>query len=314
MRFIILFICLWVFACQVQAKECVYINSYHQGYVWSDKIEATIRKQMLGKCKMHVFHMDTKRHTSKAFGEQKALEIKGMIESIKPDILIASDDNTSKYLIMPYYKNSTIPVVFCGVNWTVKPYGYPYSNATGMIEVSPIKALLSEARLAIGDVRRVAFIAAKGVRTDEIEFNWMSRVYAREGVTVTPFYVNNMQEWKKAYELAQSNDFIVLNNIAGIADWNSKEAAAYAKKQAKKLTVTTYDFMVPFTMLAMTKVAEEQGEWASDVATHILQGESAKDIPVVANQRYNLYVNTKILDASRIHLSQSLYFKAIKVQ
>ncbi|MDQ6957335.1 MAG: ABC transporter substrate binding protein, partial [Mariprofundaceae bacterium] len=297
-----------------QAKECVYINSYHAGYAWSDKIEATIKDKLQGHCNMHIFRMDTKRHTSEAFGHQKALEAKALIEKIKPDVVIASDDNASKYLVAPYYKNSTIPFVFCGINWTAKAYGYPYDNATGMIEVSPIKALLHEARLAVGNVKRVAFIATKGVRTDEKEFIWMSRMYGREGITVIPFYVDSMKMWKEAYVEAQSSDFIVLNNIAGIADWDKKKIVDYVTHHANKLTVTTYDFMTPYTMLAMTKLAEEQGEWASDVALHILVGDSPKDIPVVANRRYNLYTNKRILDASPVQLSDRLYFKAIKVQ
>jgi len=314
MRFIGFVVCLFACAYSAQAKECVYINSYHAGYAWSDKIEATVKSKLKGICHIHVFRMDTKRHTSQSFGEKKGLEAKALIEKIKPDVVIASDDNASKYLVAPYYKNSSIPFVFCGINWTAKAYGYPYSNATGMIEVSPIKALLREARLALGEVKEVAFIATKGVRTDEKEFHWMSRMYAREGITVIPFYVNSMKTWKEAYNKAQRSDFIVLNNIAGIADWNKHNMIDYVKHHANTLTVSTYDFMTPYTMLAMTKLAEEQGEWASDVAIHILQGESAHDIPVVANQHYNLYINTAILGASSIKLSEHLYFKAIKVQ
>jgi ABC-type uncharacterized transport system substrate-binding protein len=314
MRFIMLMGCFLVFTGFAQAKECVYINSYHAGYAWSDKIEATVKDKLQGVCNIHVFRMDTKRHTSEAFGRQKALEAKALIEKVKPDVVIVSDDNASKYLVAPYYKNSSIPFVFCGINWTAKAYGYPYDNATGMIEVSPIKALLREARLALGEVKQVAFIASKGVRTDEKDFSWMSRMYAREGITVIPFYVDSVKAWKAAYDEAQNSDFIVLNNIAGIADWNKEAVVDYVKHHASKLTVTTYDFMTSYTMLAMTKIAEEQGEWASDVVIHVLQGESPKNIPVVANRHYNLYINTAILDASPIQLSERLYFKAIKVQ
>ncbi|MDQ6968731.1 MAG: ABC transporter substrate binding protein [Mariprofundaceae bacterium] len=314
MRFIILISCYIVMTCSAQAKECIYINSYHAGYAWSDKIEAVVKDKLKDACNVHVFRMDTKRHTSAAFGRQKALEAKALIEEVKPDVVIVSDDNASKYLVAPYYKNSSIPFVFCGINWTAKAYGYPYDNATGMIEVAPIKALLREARLALGEITQVAFIATKGVRTDEKEFVWISRIYAREGITVIAFYVDSMKTWKKAYAEAQSSDFIMLNNIAGIADWDKETMVDYVTHHAKTLTVSTYDFMTPYTMLAMTKLAEEQGEWASDVALHILQGVSPKDIPVVANRRYNLYINTTLLDASHVQLSENLYFKAIKIQ
>ncbi|MDX8397697.1 MAG: ABC transporter substrate binding protein [Mariprofundaceae bacterium] len=313
MHILIIFISFFMLPYLTQAKECVYINSYHHGYAWSDKIENSIQKQLKGQCRLHVFRLDTKRHKSTAYAEKKALEAKAFIDSIHPDIILASDDNASKYLIAPYFKNSHIPVVFCGINWTAKPYGYPYRNATGMIEVSPIKAILKQAQ-SLNPIKKVAFIATKGVRTDEKEYAWMSRIYKRQGVQVSPFYVDSMQAWQSAYLQAQQYDLIVLNNIAGISDWDKQQAIDYITKHTQKLTVTTYDFMMPYTILGMTKIAEEQGRWAADVATHVLQGRSPGDIPVVANRLHNLYINQTILTASTIKLPYSLHFKAIKIQ
>jgi len=294
-------------------KRCLYINSYHVGYAWSDQIEAAVKAGLSGHCDLTTFYMDTKRHTSTAFGQQKALEAKALIASLKPDVVIASDDNASKYLIAPYYKNATLPFVFCGINWTAKAYGYPYSNATGMIEVSAIKELLHKSRTILGDVKTVAFLAAKGVRTDEKEFQWMRKVYAHEGVEVVPFYAASMDEWEKDYLAAQVYDVLVLNNHAGIHDWDKQRAIAFVRQYTKKLSLTTYDFMADYSILSMTKVAKEQGQWAAKVAIRILQGRSAASIPVVANRQFNLFVNLTILEHSPIQLPEPVLFKAIKI-
>ncbi len=295
------------------AKRCLYVNSYHAGYDWSDKIEATIKAGLAGHCDLTIFRMDTKRHTSDAFGRQKALEAKALIASLKPDVVIVSDDNASKYLVAPYYKNADIPFVFCGINWTAEPYGYPYQNATGMIEVSAIKALLHKAQSILGDVKTVAFVGVKGVRTDAKEFTWMQKIYAREGVKVTAYYAATMAQWQQIYLEAQHSDLIVLNNIAGIKGWKRKQAMQFVRRHAGKLTVSTYDFMAAYSMLAMTKVAEEQGEWAAKVTIRILQGKPAASIPVIANRRFNMFVNPAILKQSDIHMPDSIMFKAIKV-
>ncbi|MDQ6968896.1 MAG: ABC transporter substrate binding protein [Mariprofundus sp.] len=295
------------------SKRCLYINSYHSGYAWSDGIEAAIKTELAGHCQLTIFRMDTKRNTSTAFGKQKALEAKKLIESLHPDVVIASDDNASKYLIAPYYKNSNLAIVFCGINWTAKAYGYPYNNATGMIEVSAIKALLHKAREILGSVHTVAFIAAKGVRTDEKEYAWMAKTYARSHVKVIPYYAANMAAWEQAYRAAQASDMIVLNNIAGIKNWHRDRAIAYAAKYAHKLTVSTYDFMAQYSMLAMTKIASEQGNWAAQVAIRLLQGKKANSIPVVANRRFNMFVNLPLLQNTDIKLPDSILFKAIKV-
>jgi len=295
-------------------KRCLYINSYHAGYAWSDDIEASIKAELAGHCQLTVFRMDTKRNTSAAFGQQKARQAKQLIESLQPDVVIASDDNASKYLIAPYYKNAALPIVFCGINWTAKAYAYPYNNATGMIEVSAIKALLQKARKISGPINSVGFIGAKGVHTDEKEFTWMAKAYARDHVKVVAYYAANIAEWEQAYSAAQANDMIVLNNIAGIKNWDRKRAIAYATKHAHKLTVSTYDFMAQYSMLSMTKIAAEQGQWAADVAIRILQGKTPAAIPVVANRRFNMFVNPSLLQHTDLQLPDAILFKAIKIQ
>ena len=65
------------------------------------------------------------RHKTEALIKSAATKAKAVIDELKPDIVIASEDNASKYLIMPLYKNSSIPFVFCGVNFSADAYGFP---------------------------------------------------------------------------------------------------------------------------------------------------------------------------------------------
>ncbi len=61
--------------------------------------------------------MDTKRNTSEKFKKNAAIRAKTAIENFKPDLIIATDDNASKYLITPYFVDSKTPVVFARLNW-----------------------------------------------------------------------------------------------------------------------------------------------------------------------------------------------------
>ena len=115
----------------------LYVDSYHAGYAWSDGVTEGIQKVLKdADVKLEIYRMDTKRNTSEAFKRKAALDAKALIESFKPNVVIASDDNASKYLIQPYFKNARLPFVFCGVNNSGDAYEYPYKNVTGMIEVS----------------------------------------------------------------------------------------------------------------------------------------------------------------------------------
>jgi hypothetical protein len=101
--------------------------------------------------------MDTKRHSDESFKIEAAKQAKAEIESVKPDVVIAADDNASKYLVAEYYKDAVIPFVFCGVNWDAAVYGYPYNNATGMVEVTPVPQLVDQLQ-KVAKGNRVGFL------------------------------------------------------------------------------------------------------------------------------------------------------------
>ena len=147
-------------ATTTHAARCVYISSYHKGYAWSDGVERGLLSTLEDKCEISIFHMDTKRLKDEASIRKAALEAKQLIDATQPDVVIAADDNASKYLIVPYYKDADIPFVFCGVNWTVEQYGYPFSNVTGMIEVAAVEQMFDKAAAITGKIKRAFYIGA----------------------------------------------------------------------------------------------------------------------------------------------------------
>jgi ABC-type uncharacterized transport system substrate-binding protein len=127
------------------AGKCLYVSSYHRGYAWSDGVEQGLRKVLTGHCEIRQIDMDTKRNKSAEFKQSAAVAVKREIETWQPDVVIVSDDNAAKYVVQQYYRDAATPFVFSGVNWTVKEYGFPYSNVTGIIEVAPLEAMLTHA-------------------------------------------------------------------------------------------------------------------------------------------------------------------------
>lgn len=293
--------------------RCLYVSSYHAGYEWNDGIERGLQSTLRDRCEIRKFYMDGKRNLDEAFAKAKALEAKRFIEAWKPDIIIAADDNVSKFLIMPYYRNAAIPVVFCGLNWTAEPYGYPYRNATGMIEVGPIDQLLSEVLNTVKNPRRGVFLSADEI-TQNKEFAMSRELYNRRRIDLTHTAVRTFADWQAGFSAAQENaDFIVIGNHAGINDWNDAAARRHVRQHGRRFTVTYLEWMAPFAMLTMAKIADEQGEWAGKVATLILSGTPPSKIPVVANRRWNMFVNPRLLDKAGIHLSTEILQKAVKV-
>lgn len=271
-------------------KKVLFIDSYHAGYAWSDG-EVQGAKSVIGdKYDFKVIHMDTKRNSSAEAQKKAGDEAKTEIDSWKPDVVITADDNAAKLVIVPFYKDSDIPFVFCGINWDASSYGFPSKNVTGVLEVSVIKPLLdSMQKFAKGS--RVGFIG-KDNETDRKEADQLKKLGVQ--LTATKF-VNTFEEWKTEYvKLQDETDMLIVINNAGISGWDETEAMKFTRENTKIPTGSSHDFIAPFVLIDYAKLAEEQGELAAGIAMNILEGKSPKDLPIVSNKKGQLYVNMAI--------------------
>ncbi len=263
--------------------KCLYVSSYHRGYAWSDGVEQGLRKVLTGHCEIRQIDMDTKRNKSVEFKQSAAAAVKREIESWQPDVVIVSDDNAAKYVVQQYYRDAATPFVFSGVNWTVKEYGFPYSNVTGIIEVAPLEAMLSNAVKYSGGAKKAIYLGADTL-TEKKNLDRVAGVSEKLGIELEGILVSDAGEWKSRYLAAQNADFIVMGSYSGISNWDKTELAAFAVEHARKLTVTSHEWMMPFSTIGFTKIPQEHGEWAAQTAIEILKGKSPREIPIVANR------------------------------
>lgn len=292
-----------------EQKKCLIVASYHDEFIGQKlKVDAAI-KELQGKCEIKQFNMDSKRHPEVDFIEKKALEAKLLIDSWNPDVVIAIEDNASKYLVMKYYKNATIPIVFSGVDWTAEKYGYPYENVTGMIEISPIMQLLQHIQVNISGVNNGIMIRPNRFSAEK-NYERAKNVFASANITLEDGIVNTFEDFKEIFLKAQEKDFILFTNNAAIENWNDEEAKEFIASNVKKLIVTQSDWMIPFAILGVNKVIEEQGEYAAQVAIEILNGAKPSDFPIVSNRKWNTVINYKLLQKSGFELSPVLVKKS----
>lgn len=311
-NFLLLLFSLLFYSELAMAKKCFYLASYHQGYQWADGVEEGLKKQLDGKCEFKQFNMDTKRHKDEAYKKAAGLKAKQLIEQWQPDVIIASDDNASEYVIKPFFKNHAIPVVFCGINWNVDAYGYPYTNATGMVEVAPIAALLKKVMLIKGASEN-AFYLGVDVVTERKNLKRFTEETSRLNIKLDSTLATSMHEWLYAYKKAQDYDFVIIGSNAGLNDWDKNTAIKVILKTTKKLSVTIQDWVMDYTIFGLTKVAQEQGDWAGQVALALLNGTKPSDIPIVANRQWDIWLNESILAKTNIKLPPKLFLKANKI-
>lgn len=293
-------------------KRCLYVSSYHRGDPWSDGVERGLRSVLGGHCEIKQVDMDTKRNKDNEYKVAKSLEIKALVESWSPDVVITSDDNAAKFLIKPYFKDAATPFVFCGVNWTADEYGFPYDNVTGMVEVAPIQPMLRSATSVAGGAKRVLYLGADTL-TEEKNLARFVTAAKEFSLELDSALVGSTDAWLAAYEKAQDYDFIIMGSNAGIGDWDVDKVKSGIAGTSKKLSVTSHDWMMPFTMLGFTKIAEEQGEWAANTAIALMNDTPPRDIPITANRKWDLWMNEGLVEGTQLKLPRSLTRRAKRV-
>ena len=273
-------------------RKILYVDSYHASYPWSAGITRGIEKVLAGdtEIELRIFRMDTKRQPSEEHKISAAREAKGLIDSWHPDLVIASDDNASKYLIVPYFKGSSLPFVFCGVNWDASDYGFPWPNVTGMIEVQLIDQILDTLeKYAAG--RRIAFI--KG---DDFSARKEADLFEKRfKIKLDKRFVSDFAAWKEQYRKLQHDaDLLLLGNSVSIKDWDAAAAKAFILETTRIPSGNWDDWMAPFSLVTFANDPEEQGEWAARTALKVLAGTPPSAIPIVTNQRAKIFLNMEL--------------------
>ncbi len=286
-------------------KKILFVNSYHKGFKWSDGITNSLREGLSNKknIELKIHYMDTKRNTEEEFKKQAALNTKGIIEEWKPDLLITSDDNAFKYLIMPYYREVDLPVVFCGLNWDATVYEAPYSNTAGMVEISLVIPLINHLKIYTkGD--RIGMIVDDCLSSRK----WIENVKKILEISFSKeYFVKTLEEWENAViKLQDEVDILLLVGNAAINDWDNEEAKRFILENIQKPTGSTYDWMAPYALITIETIAEEQGEYAAETALKILNGTLPSDILLKENKKGRLILNLEIAEKLDIVFLPSL--------
>lgn len=285
-------------------KTVLYVNSYHSGYEWSDAIQQGI-EQVLNSTgvKLEVAYMDTKHQRDEESKKAAAARVKAYIEELKPDVVIASDDDASKYLIQPYFKDAELPFVFCGVNWDASVYGFPYKNVTGMVESISADYIITELQ-RYNQGQRLGVLSLNGFS----ERRWVENFEKVLGQSFTEYaFIDSFEDWKKQYlHLQESVDVLLLLAAKGATGWNTEEAKDFAFKHAKIPSGAIQTWIVEFALLGIVLIPEEQGRWSAQTALRILDGTPPSAIPIVESSETKLTINLKMAEKIGAEIPASL--------
>ena len=221
-----------------------------------------------------------------------------------------SDDNAVKYLVEPYFQSSTLPIVFCGVNWSALQYDLSENYVTGILEVIPLAELLLVMKSYYPSMHKL-LVLNENTTTSRKTKQLLDTLFNRVGVTATQELVDDFESWKSIFKEAnQSYDIIYLQTNGAIRNWVHDEAVNFIYQHMEVPVVACEDFMMPYAMFGLTEVSKEQGIWAAETAKKILQGISPADIPIARNQMTTVWLNTILAEKIRFQPDSLLLNKA----
>lgn len=283
------------------------IQSYDTDYTWTRDIDIGLKRVLDGNLRYKVqwHYMDTKKHPDKSFKERAGKLAIREIETYRPDLIIAVDDDAQKYAVKNYVNYPKINIVFAGINGGVEPYGYDQAtNVTGIYERKPLASLrdaLSEMRDTNGKPlgKRIIFI---GDLSDSVIEDGKSI----EAQDWTPFRLvgsmraGTFQEWKTAVaEASVKADVMVLSNYQNILRQPGgkdfvppAEIMEWTEANSRIPAVGIGGYMVEDGgMFAIGASGFEQGDVIGRMASKILDtGVMAKAIPQVMPRQYLVYM------------------------
>ena len=283
-------------------KHILYINSYHEGYGSSDDISRGIHETLEGQdIDLKVFYMDTKRNMDPDYIEKISQQIADSIKENSPDLIIASDDNAVAYVVSTHLKDLTIPVVYCGVNWTAEQYDLPNSHITGMLEVLPFEQGIELTRSFHPEIQNV-YVLSENSNSEQKNIEYIAEICDDMDLSLHYKLVEDFDAWKEGFlEGNKSSDLVYIPTNGAIKDWDKQLAIDFIKDNIQKPVMSCDDFMMPYCVFGLTKVQSEQGVWAAETALKILAGKDPSTIPQAKNKQTQIWFNPTLAEIININ-------------
>lgn len=303
------------------------LHSYATNYVWTREINVGLDR-VLGKqswINVRYHYMNTKKKSSKGHKKRAGISAQEAIENLKPDVVIAIDDDAQKYAAKHYVNHPKINVVFAGINGSPKPYKYDKNakNVTGILERKPVAAIKEVVQFftknsPAGTVEdatkpRVLFLADSSHSTKRDakfmkQYNWNPVKYI--GVETA----SSFGEWKKKVKgMKGKTDFLLVGGYRKLhrAGPDSKfvppkEVMTWTEKHSPVMVLGINVFNTDDgAMLSVGVSPYEQGEVASQLALKIIKdGRPAHTLPHRTSSQYVISMRRSALEKRKIDVPQ----------
>ena len=308
------------------SKKILIVNSYHKGYLWSDRVMEGVDSIFNSVKDYDVYYeyLDSKRNSSPEYMEYLKQIFVLKYSRNDFDMIILSDDNAFNFILQ--FRNSVfknVPIVFCGINNYDPSMIKGCSDITGIAEYyDPAKTqqaalfLFPEKDLYIsicdntesGIINKQLFVESAKSLPKNIRIEFWERL--------------SSSELEEKIKNAPSNSVLFYTDFNRDGDGkviSTREASQFLTKSKVPVFGRQEWLLGKGLFGGMIVSGYYQGRTAAQMAISILNGKDADSIPVVAEsanrymfdymmmKKYNIKISDLPQDSIVINEPSSFY-------
>ncbi len=283
--------CLLLFAADVSAgrPRVLLLNSYHQGYKWTDDITAavidTLGRDPLAPA-LYIEYMDTRRMNG---GQQFRLLARLLSDKYASrffSVIIAADNEALNFLKKEGQDIfGDTPVVFCGADYVQRQDYAGIKQVTGVNEAADIETTLDLALELHPKTRRIIVVADKTPTGLKVHRQVERLQPDHRGIEFEFWDDLGLEEMEKAAEKLSAEDLVLFTFFSRDGRGRAWSCDQGIKRLSGHCPVPVYgawDFNLGYGIVGGMLVSGRcQGRTAADLALRVLHGMPAAQIPVV---------------------------------
>jgi hypothetical protein len=278
-------------------KRVLVVNSYHEGYKWSDDIVKGIKTGLASNedlIEIQIEYMDTQRVTDREYLTSLKTLYSYKFRDSQFDIILSSDDTAFDFLLL-YGEElfPDIPIVFCGVNHFDEKRITENRQITGVVEGYDIKSTLETALMLHPETETMYYID---------DDTTTGKAIMKEFQLVVPEFEDRLDFIRldgrnldlieeKAKTLPDTSLIIFLIYFQdNQGTYFPYDSAISRLREASPVPIyVVWDFHLGYGIMGGKLTSGYyQGKMAADLALRVLAGEIAETIPVLT-ENTNVY-------------------------
>jgi len=268
-------------------KRVLILNSFHEGYHWTDRIMNGIKSTFSGNEKVELFinYLDTKRSSDSAHFELLKSLLSNKYKKIKFDAILSTDDHALNFLL-----NSRdtlfpeVPVVFCGIN-DYEPNRIKNHNFfTGVYETYDVKGTVELILSLHPYTNKIVIISDATLSGEEFKGRVERAETSFEGI-LSFEYLTNLSPDLLSSKLGNIDKetaviwSIYLRKPDGVSI-SCEESVRFITESTKQPVYCVWDVVGQGVVGGKITDPTYQGERAAEIILDIFDGLKVTDIPV----------------------------------